>query len=280
MNRSRGEGQAYRIAACQFQSRPADISFNLTKMTDHVTRAHAAGAHLCVLPECCLTGMPVTVDVGDEILALAPDLSTKDSASPVAQLQRLAQDLGMHLVFGTPERVGRSVFNSAIHVESSGKIVSTYHKAHAWPGNERFFKPGDSLQVDEGPEGFLGILICFDLEFPELPRALALRGANVLVAPMANMDPWADFQRTFARARAMENSVFVVVANTIGENQGDVYFGGSIVVDPAGQVLAEAGRHEAVIVADIDLGEIPLAVAGTRYLELRRPSLYGDLVLE
>jgi len=122
----------------------------------------------------------------------------------------------------------------------------------------------------------LGLMICFDIEFPEVARALALRGADVLVSISANPEAFRRDHEVFVPARALENGVPHLYVNRVGR-QSDISFGGtSMAVDPEGTVLIEAGpKDEALLHAEI--GDAGRRDARTRYLELLRPSVYGRM---
>jgi len=268
----------YRVAVCQFEAIPLEVNRNLAKIEELTNRAAAAGANLVVHPECCVTGMPVSGDLAKKIVGLSEVAFGKDKGHTILQLEQMASACNVHVLVGMPEKVDGRVYNSALHIHPQKGTISAFHKVHMWPGNEEFFAAGDSYQVQAGPKGLFAPIICFDLEFPEASRAAALLGAQLIAVPMANMEPFQEFQRTYARCRAIENSVYMAVSNLIGENQGDFYFGGSIIVDPFGNVLAEAGRSEAVLVADVDLQMIEKASEDTKYLKLRRPDTYSGLI--
>jgi predicted amidohydrolase len=146
-----------------------------------------------------------------------------------------------------------------------------------WKEEGEVFTRGQYFTVQEGPIGRLGSLICYDLEFPEPARVLALKGACVLAVSTANFRPWVELQRVYARSRAMENSMFVAVSNCIGKVESTEFFGGSIIVNPYGHILSEAGEAEAVLVADIDLSRIGKATEDCDYIKKRRPELYDEL---
>ena len=138
------------------------------------------------------------------------------------------------------------------------------------------FTPGAALEppFEWGGVRF-GVLCCFDIELPEPARTLALRGAQCLLVPSANMEPWGESHRAFVRSRALENHVFVAYANAVGPASGYVFEGESCLVDPLGRVLCDAGRDETVVLG----GRSTSAVADEAravgdYLSERRPELY------
>ena len=119
-----------------------------------------------------------------------------------------------------------------------------------------------------------GVLCCFDIELPEPARTLALRGAQCLLVPSANMEPWGEHHRAYVRARALENHAFVAYANAVGAASGYVFEGGSCLVDPLGRILCDAGRDETVVWADLDLRVADESRGVGDYLGERRPELY------
>jgi predicted amidohydrolase len=115
------------------------------------------------------------------------------------------------------------------------------------------------------------------MEFPEPVRALALGGARVILVSTANMEPYQVSQEVYLRSRALENGIFVAVANTIDEDARYRYFGRSAVADPQGRIIAQAGAEEEIVMADLDLAEAEEAQRSSPYLNRRRPSLYAAL---
>ena len=137
------------------------------------------------------------------------------------------------------------------------------------------FAPGAALEPPFRFGGVrFGVLCCFDIEFPEPARTLAMRGAQCLLVPSANMEPWGEHHRAYVRSRALENHAFVAYANAVGAASGYVFEGGSCLVDPLGRVLCDAGRDETVVWADVDLAVADESRGVGDYLSERRPELY------
>lgn len=266
-----------RVAVCQFEPKMMDKTANLAKIEDMARRAALAGAELIVFPECCLSGYPVTPELSRQVMALAEEVHGPRRGPSVLRLERLAAEVGADLVVGLPERDGDTVANTAVVVSASDGVVGAHRKAHLWVADREFFTAGEGFATFSGPFGLYGVLICYDVEFPEAARLLALQGARLIVVSTANMAPWQEYQRVFSRARAMENQLFMAAANYIGTVESVEFFGGSIIVDPFGRVLAAAGSAEAILVADLDADLIAEASAATDYLNQRRPALYGPL---
>jgi predicted amidohydrolase len=266
----------YRLAVGQFEPTFFDKQANLAKMEVMARQGALAGAQLVIFPECCVTSYQVGQLV-HEMAEVAEVIHGPDRGPSVRHLEILANELSLQFIFGIPEWVNGQTYNSAVHVVPEQGVVSSYHKVHLWETEEEVFTPGDRFSVHGGPLGLLGSLVCYDLEFPEASRLLAIMGAQLIAVSTANMRPWVESNRMYARARAMENCLFTAVANCIGKSGSTEFFGGSIIVDPYGQILAEAGSSEALLVADIDLDIIADAEEKTGHLQKRRPELYRAL---
>lgn len=267
---------AYRVAVCQFEPRLLDVPANLTKMEDLARRAAAAGARLAVFPECCLSGYAVG-KLAPRMAALAEVALGEGRGPSVRRLEALSAELDLQLVFGMPELGDGAVYNSAVHVRPIEGAVAADRKIHLWEDDTQVFAPGQDTVVHAAPAGRLASLVCYDLEFPEAARVAALKGADLIAVCTADMSPHEHYQHVFARARAMENSVFVAVANCLGEVEGTVFYGCSIITDPRGTVLAEAGSEETVLVADVDLSLCQAARRELHYEQSRRPQAYRPL---
>jgi deaminated glutathione amidase len=173
-----------------------------------------------------------------------------------------------------------------VHIGPDGEVRAVYRKIHLFDvevGGRVYREsdtdePGDEIVLSELGDGIgLGMTVCYDLRFPELYRILAVRGARVLAVPSAFTLPTTRAHwEPLVRARAIENQCFVVAANQVGRHPGDYESGGhSLIVDPWGEVLAQAGEEdEAVIVADLDLGRQDEVRATLPALANRRPGVY------
>ncbi|MGH2451029.1 MAG: carbon-nitrogen hydrolase family protein, partial [Candidatus Limnocylindria bacterium] len=246
--------RAYRLGApmlcgvAQTAPRLGEPARNLDACLARLEEAAAAGCRLIVLPECATSGYMVA---SEEDAARAAEPIPGPS---VEALERACASRGVHCVVGLLERDGDRLRNTAVLVGPEG-LVGLYRKTHLpYLGVDRFVVPGEEPpNVFETPLGRIGIQICYDLRFPELTRALALRGAEIVVHPTnwpAAVRPLADF---LTRARAAENRVFLLTANRVGREGGTEFFGRSQVVDLLGSRLAEAGEErEELVVAEID----------------------------
>ena len=276
-------GSAMLCGVAQTAPRLGEPARNLEACVARLEEAAAAGCRLVVLPECATSGY---MFASEEDAARAAEPIPGPS---VEALERACARLDLYCVAGLLERDEDRLRNAAVLVGPEG-LVGRYRKTHLpYLGVDRFVAPGDEPpEVFETPLGRIGIEICYDLRFPELTRAMALRGAEIVVHPTnwpAAVRPLAEF---LTRARAAENRVFLLTANRVGREGGTEFFGRSQVVDPRGTRLAEAGEErEELVMAEIDPAEARekdrVIVPGEYELHLfadRRPELYGALVEE
>jgi len=258
------------LAIAQLSAVRADKDANVAKMAAAMEKAASAGAEAILFPELSLTGYVLT----DEVMPMA-----EPAKGPrFEKLALLAQRLGLLTIFGWPEATESGlIYDSAAVIERDGSLLHTYRKTHLWGKEADLFAAGDRLSAFDSSLGRIGVAICYDMEFPETARLLALDGARIVLSLTATTDPFAPYQAVYTRARAMENSIYVATANTVGELDGRHFFGESSIVDPAGEVIRMAGRTDEVLVGSVDLTSSHPSTAALRYLASRRPELYGGL---
>jgi predicted amidohydrolase len=270
----------WKAAAVQMDCRLGDKSSNLAAMRRLLARAADAGARLIVFPEAILTGY---------------GFDSKESAWPCTETlpgpatHTIAEDCQRFQIwtaFGLLERAGDRLFNSCALVGPDG-FMAGYRKAHLpFLGIDRFAAPGDQSFAIHDLGGLrIGINICYDAGFPEAARCLALAGADLIVLP-TNWPPGAkNTPRYLVPARALENNVYYLAANRIGEEAGFRFIGQSLIVDVTGDSLASAADdQEQIIHAEIDPNRARakrvVFVPGKYEIDRinhRRPDLYGRL---
>jgi predicted amidohydrolase len=251
--------KAFTVAAVQIAPVPGpltaeSIKGNLAKAVEWIERCVAATkAELVVLPESVTTGF--TPGLAPEELW---DLVSEIPGPILEPLQEVAARLGVHVVAGTYERGPERgvVYNAAALIGRDGLIAGLYRKTHPFCTEMRsrggWVTPGDEVCVVDTDLGRIGIIICFDGDYPELSRITAVKGAEVIVRPSALLRS-ADIWELTNRARAYDNHVYVVGANATGADPGGVlYFGNSMVVTPVAEVIARAATHECWVSARLD----------------------------
>jgi len=225
-----------KLSVYQEKSTAGDVPGALELLRRRALAAAEAGASLAILPEMFLTGY----NIGDAVFKLAEPVDGP-SAGKAADIARTA---GVALLYGYPERDGDTVYNSALLIGRDGAPLANYRKTHLYGSEEkRLFAPGDSLMLAELDGLKIGILICYDVEFPEAVRALA--GAELIAVPTALIRPFDIVARTLVPARPSENQVYVAYAGMCRSEAGLGYCGLSCIVGPDGQDPARAGTGPA-----------------------------------
>lgn len=258
-----------KVELVQLVGRDGDTAYNLSRTLEAI-HACPAGTDLVVFPETQLMGFPSE----DNIATLAEPL---DGPS-VRAVQQAARECDVGVVVGMAEagEDGR-FYNTTLLITAEG-IALKYRKTHLWASDRGIFTPGDRYATTLFKGVRVGLLICFDIEFPESARALGQLGVELILVTNGNMDPYGPTHRTAISGRAMENQAFAVMVNRVGEGDGALVFaGGSAVVDPYGQLLCEAGREECRIGLELDLAQLDVARRDYSYLAERRFVLPGEV---
>ncbi|NNA90175.1 carbon-nitrogen hydrolase family protein [Pseudomonas gessardii] len=260
-----------RVALYQCPPLPLDVAGNLKRL--HTVAHEASDADVLVLPEMFLTGY----NIGVEAVGALAEAQDGQSAQTIAEL---AQNAGLAILYGYPERAeDGQIYNAVQLIDARGQRLCNYRKTHLFGDldHSMFSAGGDELPIVELNDWKLGFLICYDLEFPENTRRLALAGAELILVPTANMVPFDFVADVTVRARAFENQCYVAYANYCGHEDQIQYCGQSSIAAPNGQRVAQAGLDEALIVATLDRQVIHNAQAANHYLADRRPELYAAL---
>lgn len=294
-------GEGLRLALWQGEGEAGSASAwaaNLARLEAVAARAAGHGAQLLVLPELYLSGYCLTPE-------LAAQLAEPQDGPALRQVAAIARQQRLAIACPYPERArvagAERLYDAIALVDAEGTLVRNYRKTHLWgPDERRCWTPG-YLHPEEGPaltvqtiHGLgVGLLNCYEAEFPELSRRLALAGAQLVLIPTA-ADSWAqlsdgrrtdrpypDISRTLLPAHAFENGCFIAYANrcgveTVNGEPRAAYLGNSVVVGPHGDLLVAARPEPTLLLADCLPGDYgPTHPAGTRYLDDRRPELYG-----
>lgn len=262
------------VAIVQMHPKVAEPEANLAKMSDFIERISLEqNTDLIIFPELALTGYECGVRF--------TEMAERIPGHAVNVIARKASEFSVHVLFGMPlkEKVESIIYNAAVLIGPDGEVIGDYRKVHL-KGEERMaFRPGYRYPVLETGFGLVGIMIGWDLAFPEVARSLTLNGAEILCL-LANweagaMDEW----ETYIRARAYENSIFVAAANRVGEDYTYSFGGGSMVVGPDGQkrtFIDEPIEGYAVVTLDVD--EVRRQREETQLLQWRQPVTYRAVV--
>ncbi len=263
------------LAACvQFDVRPGDVAANCAAMRAGIEEAVAAGASFCVLPELWSTSFLPQFD--DDVVQQANEAER--------ELAELGRSHGLVTVASTIEVVDDVVFNTA-HVLDHGERKGSYRKIHLFSPNleHRRHGFGDRPLLVETSLCRVGVLICYDLRFPELSRWYFHQGAEVLAIPGQWPEARAQHWRTLLRARAIENELFVIGCNRTGQEPSQrngepmTFPGDGRIVDPTGEVLAAGSGEAGAIVGPIEMRKVRTMRRILPIERDQRPSVYREL---
>ncbi|RDG35204.1 carbon-nitrogen hydrolase family protein [Streptomyces corynorhini] len=261
-----------RTALLQSSGHPGAVAANLDALEAAAARAAAAGAGLLVCPELFLTGYAI----GDAVPRLAEpaDGPAAEAVAAIALRHALA------VVYGYPERAGERIFNAAQLIGPDGARLANYRKTHLFGCFEHeWFTPGEQAVVQAELAGVrIGLMICYDVEFPENVRAHALAGTDLLLVPTAQMHPFQFVAESVVPVRAFENQMYVAYVNRTGTEGEFEFVGLSCLAAPDGATRVRAGRGAELLVGDVDPVLLSASRAANPYLRDRRPGLYGSLV--
>ncbi|MEO0607858.1 MAG: N-carbamoylputrescine amidase [Pseudomonadota bacterium] len=274
------------VSALQLAMAKNDMAENIARVSALGRQAGAAGADVIVPPE--LFSDHYFCKTQDEAHFAAAHVWSEHPA--VAEMQDLARELGVVIPVSIFEKAGPEYFNAVVMIDADGSLLGVYRKSHIPDGpgyQEKFyFRPGNTgFRVWETLKGRIGVGICWDQWFPEAARAMALMGADVLLYPTAiGAEPQDETLDTATRwRRAMQghavcNTIPVVAANRVGNEEGQVFYGTSFICDHTGEIVADLDRSEtATITATFDLDEIDQDRAAWGLFRDRRTDLYHSL---
>lgn len=256
-----------------WQTRPqASIETALEALSRAAQKAASQSADLLVTPEMYLGGY----NIGANQIAT----HAEQSELMLDTLKTIAQTCDLALVVGLPLPGDPRPYNGCVAVSKAGQEVARYHKTHLFGDVDRTqFAAGETLSAVFDLEGWkVALAICYDVEFPELTRTLALRGAEVILCPTANMTPFDSVANRLVPARAEENAIYLAYCNYIGAEAQFAYNGLSCVAGPHGNDLVRGRGTDVMLFARLDREALTLARKAQTHLTDRRPDLYGDLI--
>lgn len=262
-----------KLALVTMRPKIKDIKSNLQKIEKYIKKTKA---DMYIFGEMSITGYPLK----DELRDYA---ETKDG-NLIKKIKKLAKENKTYIVAGLPtrdEKIHGLIYNSAIIVHPNGK-VDIYNK---WflptfgPFEEKiFFDEGESLTVSKTKFGKIGLIVCYDIFFPEICKAYALLGCDMIICISASPSITRKYFEILIPARAIENTVFMVYTNIVGTQENLVFWGGSQVYDPlANEIIKAPYFKESIVTCDINLKDIDKARANRPVIRDVRPVIYNDL---
>lgn len=245
----------------------SNLEHNTRRVIESIGQADVeGGTRLVVFPEATLSGFPTRDNIADVAQSI-------DGAALTA-VRDAAKRAGVSVAVGLAEREGARFYNTTVLIDERGEIVLRYRKTHLWASDVGVFTPGDRFETCLWNGMTVGLLICYDIEFPETARAIAALGTDLAIVTNGNMNPFGPVHRRAITARAMENQMFALMANRCGSGDDDLTFPGeSALIDPFGEVVASAGSEETVLTANIDWMRLEASREHYRYLHDARVPL-------
>lgn len=266
----------FKIALAQIECKRADKTDNIRKIEQTTQHARKQGAELIVFPELSLTGYVVR----DEIYELAEPIPGPATEA----VEKIAQKTKTYIVFGMPElseKAQATIHNTAVLVGPEGligKYQKMYLPTHSVFEEKRYFRPGYQAAAFGTKLGKIGLIICYDIFFPEVSRLTRLEGAQLIVCISASPAIRRTFFETLTVARALENTAFLAYVNLVGIEDGLQFCGGSKLVGPNGRILAKAKYDkEDMIMGTVNYADIRPVEAFVPTLRDLRPELFDKL---
>lgn len=268
-----------RLALIQ-QSASENPKLNMARGLEALKEAAGSGAELVVFPELAFTRFFPQHRLDGDRFAMTesiPGPTTEAFAAEAAQL-------GVVVVLNLYEKSGDCAYDSSPVIDADGTILGTTRMVHItqYEGfyEQDYYDPGDTgAPVYETAAGRIGVAICYDRHYPEYLRALALGGADLIVIPQAGAaGEWpAGVFEAELQAAAFQNGYYVALANRVGEEEVLTFAGGSVIVDPMGQIISRAPEGEDhILYADLDLELTATSPARRLFLPDRRPDIYSE----
>jgi predicted amidohydrolase len=266
----------FKLALAQTSCKQGDKKSNLKKLEKTVTKAAKLGAELVIFPELSVTGYTVR-DQLYELAELVPGPSTQ-------VMVNVAKKTRTHIIFGLPElseKTQATLYNASVLVGPKGfigKYRKMYLPTHSVFEEKRYFRPGYEAATFATKLGKIGLIICYDLFFPEVTRLARLQGAQLIVCISASPAVRRAFFETLTVARAIENTAFLAYVNLVGIEDGLQFWGGSRLIGPQGKIIAKAEYDkEDLMIADVDYANLRPVETFVPALRDLRPELFDKL---
>ena len=264
------------VALAQISCKIGDKKHNFNIMKKNIKKAKKRGANLIIFPELSLTGY-VNRDLTYELAEPIP-------GSAIRSLEEITKKEKVYMVFGMLERSEKAhavLYNTSVLLGPDG-LIGKYRKMHLPTHSvfeeKRYFRLGYEAPVFETNIGKLGLIICYDVFFPEICRLLRLRGSQLIICISASPGARRKFFEVFTVARALENTVFLAYVNLVGVENGLQFWGGSRIIAPSGNIVAQAKYDEEdLVIGNVDYAELERIEVFVPTLRDLRPELFNSL---
>ncbi|MEM3839987.1 MAG: carbon-nitrogen hydrolase family protein [Candidatus Bathyarchaeia archaeon] len=268
--------EKFLAALAQISCQRGDKKANIQKIEEFTAKAKRQGAELVIFPELSLTGYTVR----DELYELAERIPGPSTDA----IEGIAKKYKVYIVFGVPElseKAQATIYNTAVLVGPEG-YIRKYRKMHLPTHSvfeeKRYFRQGYQASAFETAIGKIGLIICYDIFFPEVCRLTRLEGAQMIVCISASPAVRKSFFETLTVARAIENAVFLAYVNLVGIEDGLQFWGGSRLIAPNGKIIAKAKYDEEdLVVGEVNYANIKPIEAFVPTLKDLRPELFDKL---
>jgi predicted amidohydrolase len=268
--------QKFRVSLAQISCAQGAKEVNLKRIEESVVKAKKLSSDLVIFPELSLTGYVVR----DQIYELAETIPGPSTNI----IETLARKTKMHIVFGMPElseKTQATIYNSAVLTGPNG-FIGKYRKMHLPTHSvfeeKRYFRPGYQAAAFSTELGKIGLIICYDIFFPEISRLTRLEGSQLIICISASPGIRRSFFETLTSARAIENTAFLAYVNLVGIEDGLQFGGGSRLIGPQGKVIVKAKYDEEdFVTCEIDYADIRSVETFVPTLKDLRPELFEEL---
>ncbi|MEA5059236.1 MAG: nitrilase-related carbon-nitrogen hydrolase [Candidatus Pelethousia sp.] len=242
-------GRKARIALAQFGAKLGDVEANIKNAESLVAQAAAAGADVVLLPELCFSGYQLQM-LGEKVHSIGDEWTKRIDAA----MGKAAAAGKIYIVAGLCVPENGRYYNAAHLYDRKGQCVGEYHKAFSFGAEDNFFTKGDAFPVFDTDFGRIGILICYDIGFPETARYLCMAGAEIIFIPAAWRIEDEHAWHLNVGSRALENQVYTIAVNHVGTFGKLHLFGKSQICGPDGHPMLQLGYDEQMLgICDVDL---------------------------
>jgi len=268
-----------RIAGVQFPPKKLKVEENLSTIVGYIEELAGKNVQLIIFPECSLTGYALDKSEVKEVAEATPGPSTET-------IQEACRKHSVYAIIGLVEKEDVRIYNAAVMIGPKG-IAAKYRKTHLpYQGVDRYVSQGHNPYEPSVTDiGKIGILICYDLFFPETVRALTLMETELIVVPTNWAEGVQFYTDHMVISRALENHINLAAINRVGKEGGFKFYGKSKIVDPSGKILTTASNDTATLLANVNMDEPHnkkiVRIPGEWEVDIlndRRPELYGSLL--